>query len=182
MTVLGKNLFNPERCSLDSFNQGHFKTHTPPSYIYPQFIILLVSVAHTIYILPLLLRTNVVLECDAKYTTWDLSFILNEHSFYLEIAFPPLNFLLLLKFMPPIIINNWSLSHTIYWLDLSYCKGEKFVWDLMHIASSKACTIWQNSPIIGPKMSLLLGSVERKEGGRLSSGPWYQHERKGTKQ
>ena len=108
MTVLGKNLevFNPERCSLDSFNQGHFKTHTPPSYIYPQFILLLVSVAYTIYFLPLLLRTSVVLECDTKYTTSDLSFILNEHSFYLEIAFAPLNFLLLLKFLPPVIINN----------------------------------------------------------------------------
>lgn len=43
-------VFNPERCSLDSFNQGHFKTHTPPSYIYPQFILLLVSVAYTQFI------------------------------------------------------------------------------------------------------------------------------------
>lgn len=40
ITVLGKDLkvFNPDRCSLDSFNQGHFKIHIPPSCIYPQFI------------------------------------------------------------------------------------------------------------------------------------------------
>ena len=48
------------------------------------------------------------------------------------------------------------------WLDMAYCNIEKFVWNLMSIASPKADGIWQDSPSLVLRPSLLPESTERQ--------------------